>query len=71
MRKIIIAAIIIACSTLSAKAQQWSVGTNAIDWLNFGTMNIEASAAVAQHISVNASARYNPWTYNAKDRATQ
>jgi predicted RNA-binding Zn-ribbon protein involved in translation (DUF1610 family) len=71
MRRIIIAAIITVCSCLSAKAQQWSVGTNAVDWLNFGTMNIEASVAVAQHISVNASARYNPWTFNAKDPATQ
>ena len=61
MRRIITAAAVIICSTVGARAQQWSVGTNAIDWLNFGTMNIEASAAVAQHISINVSARYNPW----------
>ena len=71
MRRIITAAAVIICSTVGARAQQWSVGTNAIDWLNFGTMNIEASAAVAQHISINASARYNPWTFNASDPATQ
>ena len=60
MKRIIITAVIIACGWLPATAQQWSVGTNAVDWLNFGTLNVEASAAVAQHISVNASARYNP-----------
>ena len=71
MKRIIITAVFIACGWLPATAQQWSVGTNAVDWLNFGTLNVEASAAVAQHISVNASARYNPWTFNANDQATQ
>ena len=71
MKRIIITAVIIVCGSMAARAQQWSVGTNAVDWLNFGTMNVEASAAVAQHISVNASARYNPWTFNASDPATQ
>ena len=67
MRKIIIAAIIIACSTINAKAQQWSVATNAIDWLNFGTMNVEASVAASRHISANISARVNPWTFHKGD----
>ena len=71
MRKIIIAAIIIACSTINAKAQQWSVATNAIDWLHFGTMNVEASVAASRHISANISARVNPWTFHKGDPSKQ
>ena len=71
MRKIIIAAIIIACSTINAKAQQWSVATNAIDWLNFGTMNVEASVAASRHISANISALVNPWTFHKGDPSKQ
>ena len=71
MRRIIITAVFILCCSASAKAQQWSVGTNAIDWLNFGAMNMEASAAVAQHLSINASVRYNPWTFNGSSPQTQ
>lgn len=47
-------------------AQKWSLATNAVDWLNLGTMNIEVSAAVARKVTLNVGARYNPWTY-AKD----
>ena len=71
MKRIIITALIIACGSLAARAQQWSVGTNAVDWLNFGTMNMEASAAVAQHLSINASVKYNPWTFNGSSPQTQ
>ena len=71
MRRAIILTLMLVLPLTVCRAQQWSVSTNAVDWLNFGTLNVEASAAVAQHISVNASARYNPWTFNASDPATQ
>ncbi len=44
-------------------AQKWSLATNAVEWLNLGTMNIEGSVAVARKITVNVGTRYNPWTY--------
>lgn len=56
---------------LLASAQQWSVGVNALDLANVGTLNIEASVAASRHISVNASARVNPWTYGTKEGQKQ
>lgn len=52
-------------------AQRWSVSTNAADWLTLGTLNVSGSAAVARHVTVNAEARYNPWTFNGGDAETQ
>ena len=46
-------------------AQRLSVGTNVADWLSLGTLNANASVAVARHITVNAEARVNPWTFNS------
>lgn len=48
--------------SFSASAQMRSVSTNLIDYADFGTLNIEGSVPVAQHFSVFAGARYNPWT---------
>ena len=56
---------------LSAGAQRFSVGTNAADWLSLGTANVSASAAVARHITLNAEARVNPWTFRGEDRQLQ
>ena len=63
---------IISCLLcLSANAQNVSVSTNAMDYANFGTLNLEASAAVARHWSVNAGVRYNPWTFGEGSEAVQ
>lgn len=40
------------------------LGTNAADWAFLGTANINAQLAVGQHWTVEAEARWNPWTYN-------
>lgn len=53
--------------TGSARAQRFSVSTNAVEWLNLGTANVEASVAVSQHFSVHAGARINNWTYRKGD----
>lgn len=54
-----------------ASAQRWSVGTNVVDYLNLGTINLEGSVAVAQHVSFNVGARVNPWTFNYADEERQ
>lgn len=54
-----------------AGAQNFSAGTNIVEWANFGTVNTEVGAAVSRHISVHAAVRYNPWTFrkgNPEDR---
>lgn len=71
MKRIMIIAALLMLPLTMCRAQQWSVSTNAVDWLNFGTMNIEAGVAVAQHLSVSAGVRYNPWTFNASSPQTQ
>ena len=44
------------------RAQKWSLGTNAVDWLWLGTINASGSVAVDRHFSVNAEVSGNPWT---------
>lgn len=56
---------------LNCHAQKWSIGTNVIDWLNFGTINAEGSVAVARHVTINAEYKYNPWTFNSGNRDSQ
>lgn len=66
--------LLIALTLLSAPrsgAQRLSVGTNVADWLSLGTMNANASVAVARHFTLNAEARVNPWTFNSNDSETQ
>ena len=46
-------------------AQRFSVGTNGVDWLCLGTLNIEASAAISQRFSIHVGAELNPWTFGA------
>ena len=64
MKKVIVL-VICLISGISASAQTWSVSTNVVDWINFGTVNVEASAAVARNVTLNASYRFNPWTFHA------
>ena len=64
----------LALTLLSAPrsgAQRLSVGTNVADWLSLGTLNANASVAVARHFTINAEARVNPWTFNTNDSETQ
>lgn len=49
------------------KAQTLAVSTNACDWALLGTANIEAQISVAQHISIEAGAKYNPWKFTTEN----
>lgn len=60
-----------ALGSADCRAQKWAISTNALDWANFGTMNIEFSGAVARHWTVNLSTRYNPWTYGSGEKELQ
>lgn len=44
-------------------AQDLSISTNVIDYVNLGTFNLEASYGISKNWTVNASAKYNPFTY--------
>ena len=53
-----------ACLPAPAFAQNASVSTNLAGYAQWGTMNCEASYAVARHWSLTAGLRYNPFTYS-------
>lgn len=63
--------ILFALFSLQAHGQQVAVSTNAVDYANFGTLNAELSVAVARHWTLNAGARWNPWTFREGSEAFQ
>ncbi len=71
MKKIITVLALVFAFSLGADAQKWSVGTNLIDYINFGTFNVEGSASVSRYMTVNASIRYNPWNFRTYEKETQ
>ena len=68
-RCLLILALSAAC--LDAGAQRFTLGTNAVEWLSLGTMNMEASAAVSRAVSLHVSAGLNPWTFRSGDPEEQ
>ena len=63
--KRILLSLLLLVTALPLAAQRFSVGTNAVDWLSLGTLNLEASAAVSQRYSIHVGAELNPWTFAA------
>ena len=61
--KCIVSAALLMSASVLGHAQRFSVGTDAIEWLELGTMNLEASVAVAQNLTLHAGAGINPWTF--------
>ena len=49
-------------------AQDFALSTNVLGYADFGTLNIEASYAVARHWSLNAGLRYNPFTFGSGEQ---
>lgn len=47
-----------------ADAQKASLSTDLVGYLDFVTMNLEASYPIARKWSINAGVRYNPFTFN-------
>ncbi len=72
MKKIILLVLSLAavCSPV-LYGQQFSLSTNFADYADFGTLNLEMSYAVAQHWSLNAGMKYNPFTYNPDGETLQ
>ena len=49
---------------VSVHAQNASLSTNLAGYAQLGTLNCEASYAVARHWSLTAGLRYNPFTFS-------
>lgn len=54
--------------TTLADAQNISVSSNLLDWVNVGTVNGAASVALSQHVTMGAEVRYNNWSFGSVDR---
>ena len=64
MKKFFLALAVFASVSSGAAAQSVSVSTNVMGYVNLGTMNLEASYALAQHWSLNAGLKYNPFSWD-------
>ena len=73
MRKLIVKIVLAALPALwnVLGAQNVALSTNLAGYAFLGTMNVEASYALAQHWSVNAGMRYNPFTFGSDDSIIQ
>lgn len=67
MKRFLLFVLFVLALPLGLSAQRFSVGTNAVDWADLGTVNLELGAAVGQHFSIHPSFRYNPWTFRKGD----
>lgn len=67
MKKLVVVFLFIMFSAAAAMAQTWAVAANAADMADLGTIGVEGSAAVSQHWSIHAGAKFNPWTFAKKD----
>lgn len=63
MKKILITICAALAVSVTASAQRWAVSTNALDYINFGTLNIEGSVAVARHVAMDVGVKFNPWSF--------
>ncbi len=70
--KLLMSATFLLCMTDEELwAQEFAVSTNFIDYAEFGTLNVEASYGVDRHWSLNAGAKYNPFTYSRGQEQVQ
>lgn len=55
----------------SVRAQKFSVSTDLLGYAKLGTLNLDASYALARRWSLTAGARYNPFTFRKGDPERQ
>ena len=67
MKKLFVVFLFMIVGSAAAMAQTWAVAANAADMTELGTIGMEGSAAVSQHWSIHAGAKFNPWTFAKKD----
>ena len=56
---------------VSAEAQDFSIATNLVDYVSLGTLNAEGGVGVGRRVTLQASARVNPWTFHKGDPDSQ
>ncbi len=63
MKKFLLISVFL-CTWTGLWAQDLSVSTNVMDYVNFGTLNVEASYGLARHWTLYAGAKYNPFRFD-------
>lgn len=71
MKKTILLMAFIAVISTTTSAQDWSLSTNLMDYVSLGTLNVQGSAGVSRRLTIEASARVNPWTFHKGDPERQ
>lgn len=65
MRRVLLLAVsFTGLSCCLSNAQKVAVSTNLIDYACLGTLNMDVAYSVAQHWSLHAYVKYNPFTFN-------
>lgn len=67
----LVSALMMVVFSMPSKAQKFSVSVNAGDLVWFGTGDLAVSAALGQHLTLDAEARYNPWKFRTASADTQ
>ena len=67
MKRLILTIVLAILSAVCLSAQKLSLSTNLIDYACLGTLNAEASYTVAQHWSLTAGVKYNPFLFHKGD----
>ena len=55
--------LILLLPAFTARGQKAGIATNLLEYVNLGTLNIEGSYAFSRYWTVNAGARYNPFSF--------
>lgn len=71
MKKIFAFAALLLLSAIGAPAQDMGLTTNLADYANYGTLNAEASCALARRWTLSAGVKYNPFTFGEGDDIVQ
>lgn len=68
MKKMALVALVLFISIITSSAQKFSLSTNILELINFGTLNIEAEYALSQKLSADFKFQYNPWQFHTEKR---
>lgn len=61
---ILTVAMLATLSSAARESARWGISTNAVDWACLLTANASGQFAVSRHFTLEAQARWNPWTFN-------
>lgn len=63
MKRLLLFFACLCCSWSAIQAQEFAISSNVVDYADFGTLNIGAEYGLAQHWSVAAIMKYNPFSF--------